>query len=77
LAFKGSLHSNTKLEVQSYGQEAQIAPFVWPVTSWSKTDKPTCDLLSQRYNLTAAQQFFTLAQKAIVAHGGRPVDRAL
>jgi hypothetical protein len=74
LTFQGALTAHTKLIVDSYGQTVDIAPFVWPVTSWSNTDKPDCATLSARYNVSAAKQFFDLAQQAIVAHGGRTAD---
>ena len=74
LTFAGSLERRTPLVVQSYGQRVQIAPFVWPVTSWTNGDKPTCEVLVARYNLAGARMFFDLAQRAIVEAGGRPVD---
>lgn len=74
LTFAGSLDGRTPMVVQSYGQTVQIAPFVWPVTSWQARDKPDCKLLVERYNLSGARMFFDLAQRAIVEAGGRPVD---
>ena len=74
LTFAGQIKANTNLKVDSYGHTTDIAPFVWPVTSWSKQDKASCDLLSQRYSIAGARMFFNLAQQAIAANGGKPAD---
>jgi hypothetical protein len=74
LSFGGRLDSNVKLQVRTYGQTVQIAPFVWPVTSWTTGDKADCVSLVARYNLSGARIFYKLAVDAIRANGGRPSD---
>lgn len=74
LTFSGALDARTPLTVESYGRKVEIAPFIWPVTSWARTDAPTCARLVERYNISGAKTFFQLAQQAIIANGGRPAD---
>jgi hypothetical protein len=74
LTFEGALDAGTPLKVRSYGNTVQIAPFIWPVTSWTSDDKPDCKLLVERYNISGARQFFAIAQQAIRASGGQPAD---
>ncbi len=74
LSFAGALHAETPLKVQSYGRIVQIAPFVWPVTTWRAGDRPDCTLLVERYDVSGARSFLTLAQQAIRDLGGGPAD---
>lgn len=71
LNFDGILDARTKLMVRTYGQSVQIAPFVWPVTSWRATDRADCGTLIPRYNISGAKVFYALALNAIRKNGGR------
>lgn len=72
LNFEGMLDARTKLMARTYGQTVQIAPFVWPVTNWGPDDKADCATLVQRYNISGARIFHTLALNAINRNGGGP-----
>jgi hypothetical protein len=74
LSFEGALNSESRLTVRSYGRSVQIAPFVWPVTRWTASDKADCVGLVARYNLSGARTFYTVAANAIRRQGGRPSD---
>ncbi len=74
ISFSGALNQGTPMRVNSYGQDVQIAPFVWPVTSWSSDDKADCKTLGDRYDISGARTFLKQAQQTIAAQGGRDID---
>lgn len=74
MSFSGALNQGTPMRVDSYGKEVQIAPFVWPVTTWSENDKADCKTLGDRYDISGARTFLKQAQETIAAHGGRDID---
>ena len=74
MSFGGVLDQGTSMRINSYGQEVQIAPFVWPATHWTKEDKADCKTLADRYDTSGARIFLKRAQQTIAAHGGRDVD---
>lgn len=74
LTFGGLLTRGTPLRVRSYGQDVRIVPFVWPVTDWKPSEAPECKRLVERYNISAARNFFQLAVQSIRANGGSASD---
>lgn len=74
MSFSGALNQGTPMRINSYGQEVLIAPFVWPVTTWSKDDKADCKTLGDRYDISGARTFLKQAQQTIAAQGGRDID---
>ncbi|WP_087124885.1 MULTISPECIES: hypothetical protein [Burkholderiaceae] len=74
MSISGALNKGAPMRINSYGQEKQIVPFVWPVTSWSANDTADCKTLGDRYDISGARTFFKQAQQTIGAHGGRDID---
>jgi len=74
LSFNGSLNGGTKMLVRSYGQTVRIAPFVWPVTGGASGQAGDCRTLVDRYNVSAARTFYSVAAAAIQAQGGGQVQ---
>jgi hypothetical protein len=70
IGFAGALTGATPLRVTTYGQIEDIAPFVWPVTSWSAPAPYDCAHLVAQYNISGAQVFLRKARQAIASNGG-------
>jgi hypothetical protein len=70
VGFVGALTSSTPMFLDTYGETEDVAPFVWPVTAWTRGEPFDCAHLVARYNIAGAQVFLRKARRAIAAHGG-------
>lgn len=71
----GVLDARTKMKVSAYGRAVQIAPFIWPVSSWTAGSVADCGTLVGRYNLSGAKTFYGIAADQIRAKGGTAPGR--
>lgn len=74
MSISGVLNQGTPMRINSYGREVQIAPFIWPVTTWSERDTADCRTLGDRYDIAGARTFLRQAQETIASRGGRDSD---
>lgn len=69
LDFEGALVSGTDLTVTSRGLPVEIAPMIWPVTSWGAADRPDCATLVARYDYAGARAFLQEARRSLAPLG--------
>jgi hypothetical protein len=70
LTFEGAIRATTDLDITERGQRIRVAPFVWPVTSWSPLWQPTCANLVERYDYAGGRTFLAQARQQISARLG-------
>lgn len=76
LNIDGALSASTPMIVKSHGESDEIAPFIWPVTSWPDKTPLDCAHLVQNYDLGQAREFLTEARTQIARQGGQPTALA-
>lgn len=71
LNIAGALTDATPMTVRGHGEANQIAPFIWPVTSWADKTPLDCVNLVQNYDLGQARVFLAKARAQIASQGGQ------